>query len=80
MIPPKIEESTKEERRAFVIDAWKCLHDCESCGKCRVLKGKDAETLYADYIEGKRTYMDVTLDIRNNNYSRPSTLQAFEKA
>lgn len=51
MIPPKIEESTKEERRAFVIDAWKCLHDCESCGKCRVLKGKDAETLYADYIE-----------------------------
>lgn len=64
MIPPKIEESTKEERRAFVIDAWKCLHDCESCGKCRVLKGKDAETLYADYIEGKRTYMDVTLDIR----------------
>lgn len=68
MIPPKIGESTKEERRAFVIDAWKCLHDCESCGKCRVLKGKDAETLYADYIEGKRTYMDVTLDIRNNNY------------
>lgn len=68
MIPPKIEESTEEERRAFVIDAWKCLHDCESCGKCRVLKGKDAETLYADYIEGKRTYMDVTLDIRNNNY------------
>lgn len=40
MIPPKIEESTKEERRAFVIDAWKCLHDCELCGKCRVLKGR----------------------------------------
>ena len=62
--------STKEERRAFVMEAWKCLHDCESCGKCRVLKGKDAETLYADYIEGERTYMDVTLDIRNNNYGR----------
>ena len=60
MIPPRIEQSTKEE----------CLHDCESCGKCRVLKGKDAETLYADYIEGERTYMDVTLDIRNNNYGR----------
>ena len=64
------EQSTKEERRAFVMEAWKCLHDCESCGKCRVLKGKDAETLYADYIEGERTYMDVTLDIRNNNYGR----------
>ena len=68
MMPPRIEQSTKEERRAFVLDAWKCLHDCESCGKCHILKGKDAETLYADYIEGLRSYMDVTLDIRNNNY------------
>ena len=30
MIPPRIEQSTKEERRAFVMEAWKCLHDCES--------------------------------------------------
>ena len=65
MIPPKIEESTQEGRRAYVIEAWKCLHDCEACGKCRVLKGRDAELLYADYIEGVRTYMDVTLEIRN---------------
>ena len=65
MIPPKIEESTREERRAYVIEAWKCLHDCEACGKCRILKGRDAELLYADYIEGVRTCMDVTLEIRN---------------
>ena len=56
MTPPPIEQSTQEARRAYVLDAWKCLHDCESCGKCRILKGKDAETLYADYIEGKRSY------------------------
>ena len=68
MTPPDIAHSTREERRAFVADAWKCLHNCELCGKCHVLKGKDAETLYADYIEGKRTYMDITLQIRNNNY------------
>lgn len=68
MTPPKIEESTREARLAFVLDSWKCLHDCESCGKCRILKGKDAETLYADYIEGIRTYMDITFEIRNNNY------------
>ena len=68
MTPPKIELSTPEERRAYVIDAWRCLHDCEACGKCRILKGKDPETLYADYIEGKRTYMDVTLGFRNRNY------------
>ena len=68
MIPPKITESSVEERRAFVLEAWKCLHDCEACGKCRVLKGKDAEVLYADYIEGIRSYMDITLEIRNRNY------------
>lgn len=68
MTPPNIENSTPEERRAFVLEAWKCLHDCEACGKCRMLKGKDPETLYTDYIEGKRSYIDVTLSIRNNSY------------
>ena len=33
MQPPKIDNSTKEERRAYVLEAWKCLHDCEACGK-----------------------------------------------
>ena len=68
MTPPKINESNKDERRAYVIEAWKCMHDYEACGKCRILKGKDAETLYADYIEGTKTYMDITLEIRNSNY------------
>ena len=64
MTPPRIEESTKEERRAYVLDAWKCLNDCEACGKCRILRGRDPETLYADYIDGKRSYIDITLEIR----------------
>lgn len=68
MIPPAIEQSTKEERRAYVLDEWKCLHNCELCGKCHVLKGQDVEVLYADYIEGLRSYMDVTIDIRNRSY------------
>ena len=29
MQPPKIENSTREERQAYVLDAWKCLHNCE---------------------------------------------------
>lgn len=68
MTPPAIEQSTREQRRAFVADAWKCLNDCESCGKCRILRGRVAEVLYADYIEGKRSYMDIMFDIRNNHY------------
>ena len=67
-IPPKIEDSTQEERQAYVTNAWRCLHNCEVCGKCHILKGKDAETLYADYINGKRSYMDITLEIRNKSY------------
>ena len=67
-LAPKIEESNQEERRAYVVNAWQCMHDCETCGKCRILKGKDAETLYADYINGKRSYMEVTLEIRNKSY------------
>ena len=64
MTTPDIHNSTKEERRAYVLEAWKCLHDCEMCGKCRILRGRDPETLYNDYIEGKRNYIDVTLEIR----------------
>lgn len=65
MMAPQIEESTREERQAYVLEAWKCLHDCEACGKCRILKGRDVELLYVDYIEGRRSYMDVTLEVRN---------------
>ena len=25
----QIENSTREERQAYVLDAWKCLHNCE---------------------------------------------------
>ena len=42
MRAPQIDNSTKEERQAYVLEAWKCLHDCEVCGKCRILKGQDA--------------------------------------
>ena len=68
MQAPLIENSTKEERLAYVNEAWKCLHDCEACGKCRILKDRDPEILYADYVEGKRSYMDITLEVRNRTY------------
>ena len=50
----------------YVLEKWKCLHNCELCGKCHFLKGRSEELLYADYIEGKRSYMDITLEIKNN--------------
>lgn len=59
MQPPKIVNSAKEKRRACVMEARKWLHDCEACGNCSILKGRDAETLYADYIGCKRSYMEI---------------------
>lgn len=64
MTAPGIESSTREERLAYVRNEWRCLHNCKLCGKCYVLKGRDEEVLYADYIDGKRSYMEITLAIR----------------
>ena len=60
------ESSTREERLDYVLNEWRCLHNCELCGKCHILKGRSEEILYADYIDGKRSYMDITLEIRSN--------------
>ena len=65
MAAPSIELSTREERLDYVLNEWRCLHNCELGGKCHVLKGRSEEMLYAEYIEGKRSYMDITLEIRS---------------
>ena len=68
MRAPTINSSTEDERRAYVNEQWRCLHNCELCGKCSILKGIDAEIAYSDYIDGRREYMDITFEIRNINY------------
>ncbi len=66
MTAPGIEHSTREERLTFVHDQWKCMHNCELCGKCHILKGRSEEKLYADYVDGKRSYMDITLEVTSS--------------
>ena len=68
MLAPDITNSTRQEREAYVLEKWRCLNNCELCGKCNLLRGRNAEIVYADYINGVRSYMDITLDIRNRNY------------
>ncbi len=67
MKAPDIHNSTSEERRDYVREAWKCLANCEICGKCSILKGRDAEEVYEDYIEGRRSYVEVSMELRNRN-------------
>ena len=62
--PPEITDSTIEERRDYIKNRFPCIADCDMCGLCKVFHGKDAETAYADYIQGKRSFMEVSRDFR----------------
>ena len=44
---------------------FKCLGNCPICGKCNFLRGREAEGLYAAYIEGRRSFRDITAEHRN---------------
>ena len=65
MIAPDIETSTREERLEFIRDEFRCLGNCPICGKCSFLRGREAEDLYAYYIEGHRSFRDITAEHRN---------------
>ncbi|MDD6552521.1 MAG: hypothetical protein PUF37_02890 [Prevotellaceae bacterium] len=64
MTAPDIHSSTREEREQYIIDAFRCIADCDNCGACQFLHGHPAEELYADYIEGRRSFRDITLELR----------------
>ena len=61
-IAPDITNSTVEERRLYIKERFPCIADCDMCGLCKVFHGKDAETAYDDYINGLRSFMDVSED------------------
>ena len=61
---PEIAESTSEERREYIKNKYPCIADCDMCGLCKVFHGKDAETAYSDYINGSRSFVDVSSDYR----------------
>ena len=39
-------------------------YETGNCGLCTVFRGKDPEHAYADYISGKRDYLEVSKDYR----------------
>ena len=61
---PGIDDSTAEERREFIKKNYPCIADCDMCGLCRVFRGKDPENAYADYIDGKRSFLDLSGDYK----------------
>ena len=61
---PEINNSTIEERRAYIKERFPCIADCDMYGLCKVFRGKDAETAYADYIDGNRDFTEVSADYK----------------
>ena len=61
---PEITGSTEEERRVYIKNKKKKKDECDMCGLCKVFRGKDAETAYADYINGTRSFMEVSEDYK----------------
>ncbi len=61
---PEIAASTEQERREYIKERFPCIADCDMCGLCKVFRGKDAETAYADYIKGNRSFSEVSEDYR----------------
>ena len=62
--PPEIDKSTIEERREYIKSRFPCIADCDMCGMCKVFHGKDPERAYDDYIQGRRSFSDVSKDYR----------------
>lgn len=61
MTPPETDRSTREERLDFIIQEFRCLADCDNCGHCHFLHGRSAVDVYRDYIDGKRSFQEVTM-------------------
>lgn len=61
---PELAASTAQERRAYIKERFPCIADCDMCGLCKVFHGKDAETAYNDYIDGSRTFLEVSQDYK----------------
>lgn len=59
MRPPAIEHSTREERRQYIAETFRCRNNCELCGIYRVYNGKDPLIVYEPYIEGKEEFYEI---------------------
>ena len=61
---PAINLSTPAERREYIVNRYPCIADCDACGLCKVFRGKDPENAYREYIEGTRSFEEISLDYR----------------
>ncbi|MDD6147358.1 MAG: hypothetical protein SPK77_03685 [Lachnospiraceae bacterium] len=61
---PLIQDTTAEEREAYIKQRHPCIADCDMCGFCAAFRGQAAEVVFADYIAGLREYQDIASEYR----------------
>ncbi|MBR1906520.1 MAG: hypothetical protein IJ819_08680 [Clostridiales bacterium] len=61
---PEINASTQKERMDYIKNRYPCIADCDLCGLCKVFHGKDPEDAYDDYINGRRSFAEVSKDFK----------------
>lgn len=64
MKAPDITQSDRDERARFIRERFRCIADCDQCGNCQVLHHQEAELVFADYIEGRRSFLDIMMELR----------------
>lgn len=64
MRPPEVESSTREDRQRYILETFQCKGDCDYCGFCAMYRGRTPEVVYDDYIEGKRSFLEITMEYR----------------
>ena len=64
MKAPEITQSDREERARFIRERFRCIADCDQGGNCQVLHHQEAELVFADYIEGRRSFLEIMMELR----------------
>ena len=54
-IPPDINNSTREQREAYIKHRFRCISHCELCGNRVVLHGREADNGQKSFVEVSRS-------------------------
>ena len=65
-----IKDTTREERIKIIMQGLSvCGSECDFCNGCDNLGGGRVETMYQDYIDGKRELKDINMSFQRGYIS-----------
>lgn len=61
---PDIASSSRMDRLWHVKSKYPCIADCDQRGLCASFHGKDQTIAFKDYIDGRASFLEVSLRYR----------------